>query len=207
MQQPANTIIHIVDDDPSVRSGLVRLVESMGWAARSFDSALAFLQNYRPVDVGCIILDVQMPEMSGPQLQELLLTHDILLPVIFLTAHGDLPTGIRAMKHGAIDFLQKPVDEKNLFEAIEQAVARYAATRQSRQQSEQVMLRISRLSKREREVMEHMLRGLLNKQIADCMGISMTTVKKHRARVMEKMQASSVAELVHLCGLAGLGAT
>lgn len=191
--------IFVVDDDSSVRAALSRLMESMGWQVKAYASALEFLEGDREVGLGCVILDVQMPEVTGPQLQELMLLHGIDLPVIFLTAHGTLPTGIRAMKQGAVDFLQKPVDEAALFAAVEQALERHRLQLHHRRQIHEIHELISRLSRREREVMRYVLDGRLNKQIADAMGISMTTVKKHRARVMEKMAVNSVAELVHLC--------
>lgn len=199
-----DAVIHLVDDDPSVRNGLSRLLESAGWQVRTYESAFSFVGMQSPVEDGCLILDVQMPGMSGPELQEWLLARDAALPVIFLTAHGDLPTGIRAMKNGACDFLQKPVDERALFDAIHRALADQGRHHGRREQSGALAVRAAALTPREREVMVHVVAGRLNKQIADRMRISITTVKKHRAKVMEKMQVNSVADLVRACETLGI---
>ena len=184
--------IFVIDDDSSVRRSLVRLINSTGWNVESHASARDFLDRPAYTGSGCVVLDVSMPEMSGPELHEWMNAHGIFLPVIFLTAHGDLPTGIQAMKRGAVDFLQKPVDDVLLLQTIQNAIEK------------QVDIRLSRLSPRERQVLEQVISGQLNKQIADSMGISIKTVKVHRARVMEKLEVDSLAALVHICEAAGM---
>lgn len=193
--------IFIVDDDVSLSRGLARLIDSAGWNAETYNSAQEFLERAPSSATGCILLDVQMPGTSGPELQNRLAALGIALPVVFLTAHGDLPTGIQAMKDGAVDFLQKPVDGELLVRTLQQAIERQLSRQEQRQRSDEVDTRIARLSAREREVLKHVIDGCLNKQIADKMGISLKTVKVHRGHVMEKMGAKSVAALVHLCEL------
>jgi len=192
--------IFVVDDDHSLCRGLARLIQSAGWAAETFFSAQDFLQRPAYPGTGCVLLDVQMPGMNGPELHDWMAGHGISLPVIYLTAHGDVPTGVGAM----VDFLQKPVDDETLLQAIQLAIERHAGEQQHRRQTHEIELCLTRLSLREREVMGYVIAGYLNKQIADKMGISIKTVKAHRGRVMEKMEVSSVAELVHLCDEVGM---
>lgn len=194
--------IFIVDDDESLRRSLARLVRAVGLNAESFESARAFIEREPFTGAGCILLDVQMPGVSGPELHAELLERHVALPVVFLTAHGDLPTGIAAMKKGAVDFLQKPVDDELLLQTLRQAVQRHTAQQMAGAQLQGVETRLASLSRREREVLKQIIDGRLNKQIAADMGISIKTVKAHRARVMEKTAARSLAELVHLCELA-----
>lgn len=196
--------IFVVDDDESLRRGLARLMRSAGWNVETFDSAHAFLDRSTFTGTGCVVIDVQMPGMTGPQLHALMSKRGISLPVFFLTAHGDVPTGVQAMKRGAVDFLLKPVDDEVLLNAIRQGTERHIAAQAEQRQRREIDVRLSRLSPREREVLEFVIGGHLNKQIADKMGISLKTVKAHRARVMEKMQADSVAALVHLCWTANV---
>jgi RNA polymerase sigma factor (sigma-70 family) len=196
--------IFVIDDDSSVRRSLVRLINSTGWNVESHASAREFLDRPAYTGSGCVVLDVSMPEMSGPELHEWMNAHGIFLPVIFLTAHGDLPTGIQAMKRGAVDFLQKPVDDVLLLQTIQNAIEKHGSEQKRQQQKQEVDNRLSRLSPRERQVLEQVISGQLNKQIADSMGISIKTVKVHRARVMEKLEVDSLAALVHICEAAGM---
>jgi FixJ family two-component response regulator len=205
MQPNANMpTVFVIDDDNGVLRSLVRLVRSAGWNVEPYASARAFLDRPAYTGSGCVVLDVSMPEMSGPELHEWMPAHGLFLPVIFLTAHGDLPTGIQAMKRGAVDFLQKPVDDVQLLQVIRNAIERHGSERIRQRQKQEVDNRLSRLSAREREVLEQVISGQLNKQIADNMGISIKTVKVHRARVMEKLEADSLAALVHICETAGI---
>jgi len=200
----ADAKIFIVDDVPSVRKSLLRLVRSAGWQGEAMASASEFLSRPAFPDYGCLLLDVRMPGMTGPELRDQMLARRISLPVIFLTGHGDVPTGVEAMKKGAVDFLVKPVDDKVLLQTIEVALERHRVARTRARELEKIHERVARLSDREREVMEYVIAGCLNKEIADELGIALKTVKVHRGRVMQKMEANSVAELVHLCEVAGL---
>ena len=197
--------VYIVDDDASFARGIARLVEAAGWEPRVFGSAGEFLARpHAPEGAACALLDVRMPGMRGPELQRAMIDAGIDFPVIFLTAHGDIATSVDAMKHGAIDFLEKPVPAPVLVAAIRAALARHAEARAREHQRRAIEERIARLSPREREVMGHVIAGRLNKQIASDLGISEKTVKVHRGKVMEKMQAGSVAALVDLCRAAGI---
>lgn len=196
--------IFVVDDDEAVRVSLSRLLRSAGWKVEAYGSAGAFLERPAFAGIGCVLLDVQMPGLTGPQLQEAMAERGLTLPVVFLTGHGDVPTGIRAMKRGAVDFLLKPLDDQELLAAIEQAVQRHVQAQARQREQDEIGTRLGRLSAREREVMELVIRGSLNKQIAAELGIAEKTVKVHRARVMDKMEVRSVAELVHLWETAGL---
>lgn len=196
--------VYVVDDDDDVRTGLCRLLRSAGWEVVDCASAATFLDAYDAGRCSCLLLDVSMPEMTGPELHEELDARGIGIPVVFLTGKGDVGTSVRALKRGALDFLEKPVDADVLLEAIEAAVARCREMRALRGQQDQVAQRYAQLSAREREVMAHVVRGRLNKQIAFDMGIALKTVKVHRGRVMAKMQVRSVAELVRLCDQLGM---
>ncbi len=201
----SESTIFVVDDDESLRRSLSRLLHSAGWNVETFSSAHNFLKrsaNY--VGTGCVLLDVQMPEMSGPDLHDQLSLYGISLPVIFLTAHGDVTTSVQAMKKGAADFLEKPIDDVSLLGAIQRAIERHDTQQLRQHELQQVETCLSRLSPREREVLDYVINGYLNKQIADKMGISIKTVKVHRARVMEKMEIHSVAALVHRCEIIGM---
>jgi FixJ family two-component response regulator len=194
--------IFIVDDDESLRRSLGRLIRAEGWAAESYESARAFIERESFAGIGCILLDVRMPGISGTELHAELLTRNVSLPVVFLTAHGDLPTGIGAMKKGAVDFLQKPVDDELLLQTLREAVQHHSEKQSKELQMQGLEGLLAALSRRECEVLKQVIDGRLNKQIADDLGISIKTVKVHRGHVMEKMAVRSLAELVHLCELA-----
>lgn len=196
--------IFVVDDDASLRRAVARLLRTEGWNVETFDSADQFLDRPAFDGPGCVLLDVSMPGLSGPQAHAEMLARGLTLPVIFLTAHGELPTGIEAMKRGAVDFLVKPADDGVLLQVLRQALERHAQQHVERLHRREVEARLARLSPREHAVLLLVLEGLLNKLIADRLGISIKTVKVHRARVMEKMEARSVAALVHQCETIGL---
>jgi FixJ family two-component response regulator len=201
---PLTPTVFIVDDDTSARRGLTRLVRVSGLAAESFASAGDFLAAGCSDRPGCMVLDVQMPEMTGPELQEALAEVDCGLPIIFLSAHGDVPTTAAVMKKGAVDFLTKPVDCDDLLTAIERAIATDSARRTEQAAVESIAARVATLTPREHEVMIHVITGMLNKQTAVALGISEETIKIHRGRVMHKLNVVSVAELVRLCEQAGI---
>ena len=196
--------IFVVDDDASLRKSLVWLLRSAGWHAEAFASAEEFLARPPFSGTGCLILDVRMPNVTGPDLRDRLAASHSMLPIIFLTGHGDVPTGVDAIKKGAVDFLLKPVDDEVLLQAIQRAVDRHRAAQAHARELQSIRERIGRLSDREREVMEHVIAGCLNKQIADALGIAEKTVKIHRGHAMQKMEVNSVAGLVHLCESAGI---
>ena len=201
MSEPA---VFIIDDDPSARQGLTRLVRAAGMNVESFASAGEFLASGNSDGPGCIVLDVRMPGMTGPELQEELGRSDYCMPIIFISAHGDVPTAAQSMKRGAVNFLTKPVDGDDLQEAIHEALARDAENRAQRAERGSVEEHIEKLSPREREVMTYVITGKLNKHIAGDLGISEETVKIHRGRVMHKLGIGSVPELVRLCEKAGI---
>ena len=198
--------VFLVDDDASVRKALARLMKLAGYTAQAFASASEFLGYWRDHGggPGCLLLDVRMPGLSGLDLQHELQTANALLPIIFITGHGDIPMSVKAMKQGAVDFLPKPVKEKDLIKAIEQALAKAARDLAERLELDGIKRRIEQLTAREREVMTLVVRGLLNKQIAFELGTVEKTVKVHRSRVMEKMQVQSLAELVRITVKVGL---
>ena len=196
--------VFIVDDDPSARRGLTRLVRAAGLNAESFASGTEFLASEHHTGPGCIVLDVQMPEMTGPELQEELARADYSMPIVFLSAHADVPITAGAMKKGAVGFLTKPVDGKDLLAAIEESLARDAENREQRAETLSIQKLIETLTPREHEVMTYVITGMLNKQIAGRLEISEETVKIHRARVMQKLDVVSVAELVRLCEKVGI---
>ena len=203
-EEGAPASVFVVDDDPSVRRALSRLFRAAGWNIETFSSAREFMDRLPHPGTGCIVLDVRMPGMTGPELHELLSEGGFTFPVVFLTAHSDVPTGISAMKRGAVDFLLKPVDDAVLLRTVSEALSRHAAACARQREREEIGALLASLSNREREVMEHVVRGRLNKQIAADMGISLKTVKVHRGRVMAKMKVRSVAELVHILDFAAL---
>jgi FixJ family two-component response regulator len=191
----ARPVVHIVDDDDSLRSAMARLLTAAGREVRAYASSGEFLLD-PPADApGCLLLDVRLPGPSGLDLQEALKRHRIALPVIFLTGHGDLQTGVRAMKAGAVDFLTKPVERDVLFDAVDRALAVDAARRAERQSASDLQTRYAQLTPREREVFELVVAGQLNKQIAGQLGIGERTVKAQRAQVMAKLGAATAAEL------------
>ncbi|MHC4797999.1 MAG: response regulator transcription factor, partial [Planctomycetota bacterium] len=196
--------VFIIDDDPSARKGLTRLVRAAGINAESFASAKEFLDSGKADVPGCILLDVRMPEMTGPELQEKLRGAEYTMPIIFLSAHGDVPTTARAMKKGAVDFLTKPVDKVDLLAAIQVSFAKDFENRNQLAESSSVKELLETLTPREHEVMTYVITGMLNKQIAGELSISEETVKIHRGRIMHKLGIVSVAELVRLCEKAGI---
>jgi len=196
MQQ--GPIIHVVDDDESFRTALVRMLRAANYEVRTYANAGDFLLRPPEAAPGCILLDVRMPGPSGLTLQEALAAQPEPLPVIFLSGHGDVPTAVRAMKSGAVDFLTKPVERKALLEAIERALARDAQARAARQRLRAWRNRYNGLTAREVEIFERVVSGKMNKEIADELGAAERTIKAHRANVMEKMEAGSVAELVQI---------
>lgn len=201
--------VYIVDDDATFARGLARLVGAAGWNAEVCASAADFLRPGRVSagEPGCVLLDVRMPGMRGPELQRVMIERHIDLPVVFLTGHGDVGTSVDAMKLGAVDFLEKPVRAEKLVAAIRTALVRDAAHRAKDRELRDIEARMAKLSPREREVMGHVVAGRLNKQIAADLGISLKTVKAHRAKVMAKLDVRSVPALVDLCRAAGVGAT
>jgi len=197
----ATETVFIVDDDATFARGLARLVGAAGWQARVFASAAEFLEagTGEETTAGCVLLDVRMPGMRGPDLYRTMLAREMDLPVIFLTGHGDVPTSVDAMKLGAVDFLEKPVKGERLMAVITTAIQRHVAGRKRKGELREIESRVAKLTPRERQVMGHVVEGRLNKQIAAELGISLKTVKAHRAKVMDKMDAKSVAALVDLC--------
>ena len=190
--------VFVVDDDPSVRSALKRLVASVGLSCQTFMSADDFLRDGRPVAAGCLVLDVRMPGASGLDLQSQLARDGYCLPIIFLTAHGDVRTSVRAMKAGAVDFLTKPFHEQELLDAIQHAIERDREGRKKHEERLRRRRHYESLSARERQVLTMVVAGLLNKQIAAELNLAESTVKLHRAEVMQKMDAHSIAELVSI---------
>jgi FixJ family two-component response regulator len=201
---PGAPVIHIVDDDPSFRIAISRLLKFSGYEVEDHESAAGFLRAIADARPGCILLDVQMPPLGGLQLQEELAKLSRCWPIIFMTGHGDIPTSVRAIKAGAEDFLSKPVSKEILVEAIERALVRYAATQRGQDQLNSLKSLISTLTPREGEVFALMVRGKLNKQIAFLLGTSERTIKAHRHVVMQKLQAQSFAEAVSIAERVGL---
>jgi FixJ family two-component response regulator len=207
MPSAASTVF-LVDDDGSIRKALTRLIRSAGYDVQAFASARDFLEKPHVGNEGpaCLVLDIRMPGLSGLDLQHELQAANTPLPIIFITGHGDIPMSVKAMKEGAVDFLPKPVKDKDLLNAIEQALARADHDLREQKELEYVQKRLKTLTPREREVMTLVVRGLLNKQIAFELGTVEKTVKVHRARVMEKMEVQSLADLVRLAEKVGLAA-
>ena len=190
--------VFVVDDDEAVRQSLQLLAESVGYPVRAFGSAAEFLESYRPDQPGCLVLDIRMRGMSGLELQDWLAAQGLSLPIIFVTGHGDIPMAVQAMRAGAVDFIEKPYRDQELLDRIQQAIELDEQRRQQDHRRQQVSDRLDLLTPREREVMEHVVAGETNKQIAGALGISLRAVEAHRARVMERMAASSVAQLVQM---------
>jgi two-component system, LuxR family, response regulator FixJ len=196
-------IVHVVDDDAAFLTAMTRLLRAGGYEVRTFPSAAQFLQSPPADSPGCVIVDLQMPGLSGLELQDALAKADNRLPLIFLTGHGDIPTSVHAIRQGAEDFLTKPVKKQALFDAVQRALDRHAREREQRAHRRELLARFDSLTPREREVLTHVLSGQLNKQIADDLGTSERTIKAHRANLMAKMQVQSVAELARLAQKAG----
>jgi FixJ family two-component response regulator len=197
MQEPAPTI-YVVDDDEGVRNSLRFLLKSVGLATRTLASAREFLETYKPGQPGCVVLDVRMPGMSGLELQQQLNVRGAIIPVIFITGHGDIPMAVEAMQHGAFDFLQKPFRDQDLIDRIQRALERDARNRTTLAQHDRIRERFDSLTPREREVLTLMASGKPNKVMAADLGVSQRTVEIHRARVMEKTGATSLAQLVRM---------
>ncbi|MEI6809234.1 MAG: response regulator [bacterium] len=191
-------VVCVVDDDPSVRKGLLRLLRTAGFKVELFASAEEFLERQDPMAGGCIVLDIQMPGLGGFDLQDCLRKLNCCMPVIFITGHGDIPMSVRAMKKGAVDFLSKPFDKNELLRAVVIALNRDKEARELRTKTAKVAGLIGSLTPREREVMKLVVAGMLNKQVAAELDIKEQTVKVHRGRVMGKLGATSVAELTRL---------
>ena len=200
MSDPAfnKATVFVVDDDQAMRNSLKWLIESVGMQVESFSSADEFLAQYQPGRAGCLVLDVRMPGMSGLDLQEHLAERNILTPVVIITGHGDVPMAVRAMKGGAIDFIEKPFNDEVLLDAIRRAITYEEQQRSHHSEHLQIQERLSNLTPREQEVMAMVTEGRSNKEIANALGVSAKTIEAHRARVMEKMQAGSLAELVRM---------
>ena len=190
-----DAIVFIVDDDEAVRQSTAWLIESIGLKVNTFVSADDFLENYNN-ESGCIVMDVRMPGMSGLEAQEEMKTRGISLPLIFITGHGDVPMAVRALKRGAFDFIEKPFNDQLLLDAVQRGLKQNSEARESLIQNESIDKRISSLTPREHEVMLRVTEGKPNKVIAHELNVSIKTVEVNRARMMEKMEASSVAELV-----------
>jgi FixJ family two-component response regulator len=190
--------VFVVDDDPAVLKGISRLLRAARLEVATFKSPQEFLERHDPNAPGCLVLDLAMPGLNGLELQEALKTKGTLIPIIFLTGHGDVPTTVQAMKRGALDFLVKPVNDEDLIKAVHAAIELDRNARHSKAELDEIRERLETLTPREREVLSHVVSGELNKQIAFKLGTVEQTIKVHRARVMEKMKVDSVAELVRL---------
>lgn len=197
MREP-EPIVFVIDDDALIRDGIESLIKSIGLCVETFASATDFMVAKRPDAPACLVLDVRMPGLSGLDLQRKLSNADIHIPIIFITGHGDIPMSVRAMKEGAVEFLTKPVRGQDLLDAVQKAVARDRGLRKERAELMELRARFDSLTPREREVLNLVVAGLLNKQIADELGTSELTIKTHRAHVMEKTRAESLAHLVRM---------
>ena len=196
-----NTVF-VVDDDQAMRSSLKWLIESVGMSVETYSSADEFIREYYPGRAGCLLLDIRMPGMSGLELQEHFVQHQIKIPIIIITGHGDVPLAVRAMKAGAVDFIEKPFNDELLLESIRNALLLDVEQRSTQSERAEIATRLAHLTPREHEVMEMVTDGRSNKEIAVTLGVSAKTVEAHRARVMEKMQADSLAGLVKMAMLA-----
>jgi FixJ family two-component response regulator len=197
MREP-DPIVFVIDDELLIREGIQSLIKSQGLRVETFASARDFMLAKRPDAPACLVLDVRMPGLSGLDLQRKLSDANIQIPIIFITGHGDIPMSVRAMKEGALEFLTKPVRGQDLLDAVQKAVARDRGLRKERAEMMEIRTRFDSLTPREREVLNLVVAGLLNKQIADELGISELTIKTHRAHLMQKTQAESLAHLVRM---------
>lgn len=206
MTTSSGPIIFVVDDYAPGRKSISRLLRAAGFVVAPFASAQDFLAEYDPSISGCLVLDLAMPSVSGLELQSILAEKGSLLPIIFLTAHGDISKSVQAMKHGASDFLTKPVNDEELLAAIRTAIEKNGILRLEEAELSEIRARLATLTRREREVLDYVIAGKLNKQIASDLGTVEQTIKIHRAHVMQKMRVRSVAELVRLtqrCAIVG----
>lgn len=198
MKAGHDQVVFVIDDDPSVRGAIERLVNAVGFGATTFGTGLEFLETKLPEVPSCVVLDVRLPGLSGLELQRQMMEREIHIPIIFITGHGDIPMSVQAMKAGAVEFLTKPFRDQDLLDAIGQAIERNRAARAERAQGADLRAHLDSLTPRELEVMTLVVSGLLNKQIAGELGISEKTIKVHRGNLMHKMHASSLAELVRI---------
>ena len=195
---PEKITIYVVDDDEAVRDSLQWLLEGKGYRVRCFDSSKTFLTRYDPREVACLFVDIRMNGMSGLELQDKLIERKSPLPIVFITAHGDVPMAVETMKKGALDFIQKPFDEEELVGLVERMLDRAREAFAGYQQAASRDALLSKLTSRESQVLERIVAGRLNKQIADDLGISIKTVEAHRANIMEKLNANTVADLLKI---------
>ena len=198
-------IVYLLDDEPEMVKALTRLLRAKRFEVRGFTSVRAFLEACRPEETACLVLDVAMPELDGLELQRRLTHEGILLPIIFVTGHGDIPLSVHAIKAGATDFLTKPVDAAALVRAVRAALELAESRRQQNAEAAALATRLASLTPREREVMEHVVAGRLNKQIAADLGTGESNIKLHRAHVMRKMGVESLADLVRAAEWLGIG--
>lgn len=203
MTEP-EAIVFVVDDDPSLRASTERLLRSVGLRVQTFASAREFLGSPRPEGPACLVLDVRLPGLSGLDLQRELARSGVQIPIIFMTGHGDIPMTVRAMKAGAVEFLTKPYRKNDLLDAVRAAIERDRASHRARLEAGDLRQRYEQLTPREREVMVLVVAGLLNKQVAGELVTSERTIKFHRAHIMQKMEAASLAELVKIAGQLGV---
>jgi len=194
----SESTVFIIDDDREVREALQLLMESVGLNVVSFDSANAYLEQFDAARPGCIILDVRMPGMSGLDLQNLLLEQPLCPPIIIITGHGDVPMAVRAVQAGAVDFIQKPFNDQALLDSVHRALEHDARQRGEASHIAEIKQKLSRLTPREREVLELVVQGLRNKLIASELSVSQSTVEAHRAKVMEKMEAKTLSDLMRM---------
>jgi len=200
----SDATVFIVDDDPLILDALKQLIKSVGLGTQTFSSAEEFLEQDLPETPSCLILDIRMPRLSGFDLQDELAKRGLTIPIIFVTGHGSVPLSVRAMKGGAVDFIQKPFEDQDLLDAIHHAIEKNRQTRMEQAEIKEIKRRVESLTPRENEVLVLAVAGMLNKQIAYDLGMSENTVKSHRARIMRKMKVASLAELVRLTERAGI---
>jgi two-component system response regulator TtrR len=198
------TTVYMVDDNIPLIKALARNVEQAGFATRCFSQPKEFLNQYKDVGYNCLVLDVRMPEMTGDELQQALIDKNIQVPIIFISGYTDVPVIVDTLKNGAVDFLTKPIEKQRLLETIEKALRQDYANKQSQQANQEIIDCVASLTKRELEIMKLIVEGKLNKLIAYDLNISVNTVENHRAKIMKKMKAQTLAELIHRCKLANI---
>jgi len=199
-----NKIIFVIDDDYSIRKSLRLLLESAGYHIETFSSSEEYLKREVHTGIGCIILDINLEGKNGLELQEVLLRNDYQLPIIFITGIGDIPMSVKAIKKGAVDFLQKPFDQEQLLEVVKEAIDKSMTEKSENDELNRIRTLLATLTERENEVLQYVITGMLNKQIAYELNIAEQTVKLHRGKITEKLGVKSVAELVHIAGKAGI---